>query len=194
MSEGSSRQDGSGDLPQVVVAKGRGVSLIWLVPILALAIGAYMAWDAFENRGVKIVISYPTAEWLAAGKTKIKFRGVEIGTVDEIAIDPSTKGVLLHCTLVKEATPHLTEGALFWIEHPRVGGGEISGLGTLLSGAYISLRTGPVGGKRLRRFAGLEAPPVAPPGDEGLRIELHAKQLYSAQVGSLVYYLQQRVG
>ena len=121
MSEGSGKQDESGDPPDVVVTKGRGVGLIWLVPIVALAIGAYMAWDSFENRGEKIVISYPDAEWLEAGKTKIKFRSVEIGTVDEIIIDPDTTGVQLHCTLVKEARPHLTEGATFWIEHPRVG-------------------------------------------------------------------------
>ncbi len=194
MSEASGEQDESGDLPDVVVTKGRGVSLIWLVPIVALAIGAYMAWDAFENRGVEIVITYPDAEWLEAGKTKIKYRSIEVGSVDEIHIDPDTNGALLHCTLDKEAGPHLTDGAMFWIEHPRVGGGQISGLGTLLSGAFIAMRAGDDDGKPVRKFAGLANPPVARDSDGGLRVKLHAAKGYSLAVGSLVYYMHQEVG
>ena len=103
MSEGSGKNDESEDLPDVVVAKGRGVGLVWIVPIIALAVGAYMAWDAYDNRGVKIVINYPDAEWLEAGKTKIEYRSIEVGTVDKIHIDPNSTGVKVHCTPVKEA-------------------------------------------------------------------------------------------
>jgi len=182
------------DLPEVAVHKSRGVSLVWLIPAIALLVGGYLGIDAWRNSGVQVVITYPTAEWLEAGKTKIKFRSVEIGQVDEIRLVEGADGVELHCTLERRVAPHLTEGALFWIEHPRVGGGEISGLGTLLSGAFIGMRTGEAGGERKRRFVGLDQPPVAPPDAKGLRLVLHADELYSARIGTRVFYLQQEVG
>jgi paraquat-inducible protein B len=199
MSEGPSAPGASENLPEVVVSKGRGASLVWLVPIVALAIGGFLGLQSYQNRGIEVVIEYPTAEWLEAGKTKIKFRSVEIGTVDKITFKKdvgtaASEGVELHCTLIKEAAPHLTEGSQFWIEHPRVGGGQVSGLGTLLSGAYIVMRGGPPDGARSRRFVGLEEPPVAPEGEKGLRLTLHADERYSIGEGTGVYYLEERVG
>ncbi len=184
----------SDDLPEVSVVKGRGVSIVWLIPIIAALVGGYMGWDAWVNRGVSVVITYPTADWVEAGKTKIKFRSVEIGTVDEVLLADGGSQVELHSTLHRRARPHLTEDAVFWIEHPRIGGGEISGLGTLLSGAYIGMRAGDPDKPPRRRFEGLEEPPIAPPGDGGLRVRLRSKELYSIREGTLVFYLQQPVG
>lgn len=180
------------DVPEVVVRKGRGVSLIWLVPAVAVVVGGYMAWQAWQDRGVEVVITFPTAEWLEAGKTKVEFRSVQVGSVDKILFVPA--GVELHCTLDQQAKPYLTEDAKFWIEHPRVGGGQVSGLGTLLSGAYIAMRLGDPSKKAQRKFAGLSQPPVEPEGEKGLRIVLEADELYGVSAGTRVYYRQLEVG
>lgn len=182
------------ELPEVVVARGRGVSIVWLVPIVAILVGGYMGWRAWEDRGVSIVITYPNADWLEEGKTKVKFRSVDVGTVDEIKIAKGGTEVELHCTLDADAEPYLTKSAMFWIEHPRVGGGQVSGLGTLLSGAYLAMRLGKVDDPKQRLFAGLENPPIAPLSQGGLRVALHADELYSVSVGTRVYYLQEEVG
>ena len=182
------------ELPEVVVAKGRGVSLVWLIPLIAVLVGGYMGWNAWKNRGIDIVITYPDAQWLEEGKTKIKFRSVDVGLVEEIKIAKGGTGVELHCSLDPDAEPYLTKSAMFWIEHPRVGGGQISGLGTLLSGAYLAMRLGDVKDEKQRTFAGLENPPIAPLSEGGLRIVLHADELYSISVGTRVYYLEEEVG
>ncbi len=182
------------ELPEVVVAKGRGVSLVWLIPVIAVLVGGYMGWNAWENRGIDIVITYPDAEWLEEGKTKIKFRSVDVGMVEKIKVAEGGNGVELHCSIDPDAKPYLTESALFWIEHPRVGGGQISGLGTLLSGAYLAMRLGDIKDKEQRQFKGMVNPPIAPLSQGGLRVVLHAEELYSISVGTRVYYLEEEVG
>jgi paraquat-inducible protein B len=179
-------------VPDVVVHSGRGVSLIWIIPIVAVAVGGYLAWNAIQNAGEKIVIEMATAEWLESDKTKIKYRSVTVGTVDDIIV--SREGVELHCSLEQKTALGLTKGAKFWVVHPRIGGGEVTGLGTLLSGAYISMEPGPHDGKKVKRFVGLEDPPLRSAADPGLRLVLHAETLYSLGPSSPIYFRETRVG
>ena len=182
------------DAPEPLVEKGRGISLIWVIPIVAIIVGIVIGVDAIRNRGIQTVITLPTAEWVEAGKTKIRYLNFEIGTVDEVAMNEKADGVELHCTLHKGGKKYLTEGAKFWLVYPRVGAGGISGLGTLVSGAYLSMELGPADAKPQRRFQALDTPPLESDRSPGLSLQLHAEELYSLDVGSPIYYRNVEVG
>lgn len=182
------------EAPEPIVEKARGISLIWVIPIVAIIVGAVIGVDAIRNRGVQVVITLPTAEWLDAGKTKIRYLNVEVGSVDAIAINDERGGVELHCTLHKDGVKYLTDGAKFWLVYPRVGAGGISGLGTLVSGAYVAMQLGPIDGKPQRRFEGLDTPPLQSDYLPGLTVKLHAEKLNSLDVGSPIFYRDIEVG
>jgi paraquat-inducible protein B len=182
------------EAPEPIVERGRSLSLIWVIPIVAVIAGASIGIHEFRNRGIHLVITLPSADWIEAGKTKIRYLNIEVGTVDDIRINEKADGVELHCTIDQDAKKYLTNGAKFWLVYPKVGAGGISGLGTLVSGAYISVHLGPVGGKAKHRFAGLTTPPLESEFSPGLTIRLHAEQLNSLDVGSPVYYREIKVG
>jgi len=180
-------------IPEAVVRKRRGLPIVWLVPIVAAALGGWLWWTAVQDRGPTIRIKFETAEGLAAGKTKVKYNDIEIGEVDDIAITNDLSGVEVSATLAPWVKPHLRESARFWVVRPRVGGGGVSGLGTLMSGEYINFEPGSAGDPSLR-FTGLELPPVAPANAPGLKITLESDTLGSIDVSSSVYFRQIVVG
>ena len=182
------------EAPEPIVEKGRGISLIWVIPVVAIIVGAAIGVDTIRNRGVQVVITLPTAEWLDAGKTKIRYLNVEVGSVDAIRINDDKAGVELQCTLHKQGEKYLTEGAKFWLVYPRVGAGGVSGLGTLVSGAYVSMQIGPVDGKPQRHFDGLDTPPLESDSSPGLTIQLRAEELSSLDLGSPIFYRDVKVG
>jgi paraquat-inducible protein B len=188
MSESSPTNGGAAE---AVIARGRGFSPIWIIPIVAALVGLALAFEAIQSRGPNIVVVFESAEGLVAGKSKVKFREVEIGTVDLIRIQ-DREHVEVHCSLDKDVAPHLTEDSKWWVERPRVGGGQISGLGTLLSGPYLTFRPGKEGGKTAQQFVGLETPPLAT-GD-GLVLVLEADTLGGVVAGNPIYYRGLPVG
>ena len=127
MSENVPSEGNTNDAPEVVVEKGRGFSPIWLIPIVAVIVAATLAYEAIQSRGPQIVVLFKSAEGLEAGKSKVKYREVEIGTVDLIRLrDP--EHVEVHCSLDKGTRPYLTKSAKFWVVRPRIGSGRVSGI------------------------------------------------------------------
>ena len=147
--------------PAAAVKKKRGISLVWLVPIVAGAIAAWLAWTSYANQGPRVRLTFETAEGLEAGNTKVKYRDVDVGTVESITISSDLARIIVTVEMVQGATPYLTTNTRFWIVRPRIGTGGVSGLGTLVSGAYIEIDPGQ-GGDSKRDFAGLEEPPGDP--------------------------------
>ena len=195
MTENDTSQNGDSiDAPEPLVQKGRAFSLVWVIPTVAILVGAGIGIDAIRNRGVQAVITLPTAEWIEPGKTKIRYLNIDVGTVDEVHLNSKGDGVELQCTLVQGAKKYLNEGANFWLVYPRVGAGGISGLGTLVSGAYLAMQLGPTDAKPKRRFEALETPPLESDISPGLTIKLHTEELNSLDVGSPVYFRQIQVG
>jgi paraquat-inducible protein B len=182
------------DAPEPIVEKGRGISLIWIIPIVAVIVGAGIGIDAIRNRGVHTVITLPTAEWIEAGKTKVRYLNIEVGTVDEVHMNTSGDGVELHCSMIQSSKKYLTEGANFWLVYPRVGAGGISGLGTLVSGAYLAMQLGPTDAKPKRLYEALDRSPLESDVSPGLTIRLHTEELNSLDVGSPVNYREIEVG
>ena len=181
------------DLPQADVRSKKQISIVWLIPIVAVLIGGWLAYKGLSEKGPMVTITFESAEGLEAGKTQVKYKDVQLGQVATIHFNADLSRVLITAELVKEATPFLTENTRFWVVRPRVTASGISGLGTLFSGAYIGMDPG-MEGAPARRFKGLEIPPVVTTGMPGHDFLLRATTLGSLDIGSPVYYRQIKVG
>jgi paraquat-inducible protein B len=181
------------DVPEAVVQTRKSISIVWLVPLVAALIGGWLAYKALSEKGPTITITFKSAEGLEAGKTKIKHKNVEIGQVDSIDLSEDFSHVIVTAELVKSAEGYLTENTRFWVERARVAAGQISGLGTLFSGAYIGLDPGKQG-RPARSFKGLETHPIVTADLPGRRFTLWAEKLGSLDFGSPVYFRQIKVG
>lgn len=171
----------------------KGFSIVWVVPLLALAIGGWLAFKALSEKGPEIIITFATADGLVAGKTKVKYKDVEVGQVTDIRLGKSTDNVEVLVEMEPEAKPYLTDKSRFWVVRARVAAGEISGLGTLLSGAYLAIDPNSEG-KSTKKFVGLEKAPILTAGLQGRQFTLTAHDLGSLDVGSPVYYRNMDVG
>jgi paraquat-inducible protein B len=174
------------DLPEAEVKKRRGISIVWLIPLVAALIGAFLAYKAYTSQGPTITIAFASAEGLEAGKTKIRYLDVEVGTVQSVVIGTDLKHILVTAEMVAGADQYLRQDTTFWIVKPRIGVGGVSGLGTLLSGAYIGLAPGE--GASERSFTGLEQPPPISANVPGREFVLTAPTLGSVSPGAPIYY------
>ncbi|WP_419811184.1 intermembrane transport protein PqiB [Bacterioplanoides sp.] len=170
-----------------------GWSPVWLIPVVALLIGVWMVYSTMANQGPLIKVQFATAEGLEAGKTRIKTRSVDIGTVESVMLNPGLDGITVTARIDKTAEPLLTRDARLWVVRPRVGTTGVSGLGTLLSGAYIELDPG-TAEAGARQFTGLEDVPLTSPGTPGLALKLFSDSSHSLTVADPVLYQGFRVG
>jgi len=197
MSEPVERRDdtGTGDIPQAVAKPPSrwGIQLVWLVPLVAILIGGWLAVQAVLEKGPTITISFATGEGLEAGKTKIKFKSVDIGVISRVDLSPDNKKVIATAELAKSATNLLVEDTRFWVVSPRISGGSVSGLSTLLSGAYIGMDKGVQPQKR-REFSALEEPPILTSDVPGREYVLKSETLGSLDVGAPVFFRRLKVG
>ena len=181
------------DIPEAVVTKSSGISIVWLIPIVAALIGGWIAYKAFSEIGPTITISFETADGLVAGKTKVKYKNVEVGLVEDIVLDEKLDSVLVTVQMDKGSEEYLTEKTRFWVVRARISAGSVSGLDTLLGGAYIGID--PVaGGKFIKKFTGLEKAPVVTSDQPGQHFILKADRLGSLNVGAPIYFRQIKVG
>ena len=179
--------------PEAVVHRRRFISIVWFIPLVAAIIGGGLVYKALSEKGPTITITFKSVEGVEAGKTKIKYKDVEVGVVDSISLSKNLSRVIVRADLVKGFETFLTDKTRFWIVRPRISGGEVSGLGTLFSGAYIAVD--PVKkGARTFSFAGLERPPVVTTDLPGHQFILKADSLGSLDTGSPVYFRQIKVG
>jgi paraquat-inducible protein B len=176
----------AGEAGEVVVKKTK-ISMVWIVPLVVVVLGATILYKTLRDAGIPIVLTFETAEGLEAGKTSIRYKDVEIGLVDAIRVSDDATHVVLDATLIRRAEMYLVETTRFWVVRPRVTLQGITGLGTLLSGAYINFDPG-TEGKPVREFKGLEVPPMLELGSDVRQYILHAEELGSISVGSPIIY------
>jgi paraquat-inducible protein B len=176
-----------------VIKRKRTLSIVWLVPMVAVLIGAWLVFKAVTEKGPTITISFQSAEGLEAGKTKIKYKDVELGKVTAVDLSEDFSHVTATAEMVPEAKRYLTTKTRFWVVRARVTAGEVTGLGTLLSGAYIGIEPG-LGGESRRHFEGLEKQPMVTGETKGRPFKLAASRLGSLNPGSPIYFRQIRVG
>jgi paraquat-inducible protein B len=194
MAEPTAELDASA-LPQAQIAgKSRSTfSLVWIVPLVAVLIGGWLAWKTISEKGPEFVIRFKTAEGLEAGKTKIKYKAVDVGTVESIALTPDRGTVLVRARLEKYAENYLVKDSRFWVVRARITGATVQGLGTLLSGAYIGMDVGK-STERTSEFTGLENQPIVTADVPGRHFILKSPTLGSFSLGSPIYFRKIAVG
>jgi paraquat-inducible protein B len=183
------------ELPEAVALpkKRWRIQWIWIVPVVAVLVGVWLAVQAVLSQGPTITISFKTGEGLEAGKTKIKFKEVDIGVVKKVALSQDYKRVIATAELTRDATDMLVDDTRFWVVRPRISGGTVSGISTLLSGAFIGMDIGKTKQER-RDFTGLETPPVFASDVPGREFVLKAADLGSVDVGTPIYFRRLQVG
>lgn len=180
-------------IPQAKVKPLTSISKIWLIPIVALFIGAWMIFFHLYSKGPLITISFNTAEGVEIGKTKIKIKNVDVGVVEDIELSEKLDRVIVTARIHKQDSKFLTTGSDFWVVKPRVGKGGISGLSTILSGAYIEFAPG-LTDEKADSFEGLDSAPVTPSGTKGLHVTLESGAFRSLDVGDQVLFHGVEVG
>ncbi|GEK45925.1 intermembrane transport protein PqiB [Bisbaumannia pacifica] len=184
----SSRQD---DTRARVSAQAR-ISPIWIVPLVAVMIGLWLIYDNYSRRGPQITLEIPNAEGIEAG-TLIKTRNVDIGRVDRVELSDDLSHAEITARLSPGSERMLVEDTRFWVVKPRIGREGISGLNTVLSGAYLQLQPGSSDVAQ-RHFRVLDLPPASPADAEGLRITLISQLGNSLRIGDPVTYQGYTVG
>jgi len=160
--------------------------MVWLIPLITAIIGGWLIFKTLSEKGPEITITFKTAEGIEAGKTKIKYKEIEIGVVDSVHFSKDFSHVIVKADMEKESASFLRRDTRFWVVRPQLTLRGATGLGTLLSGAYIEIEPGQ--GAYQNRFAGLDVPPVVKAEVAGKKILLMAKKLGSIGTGSPIYY------
>ncbi|MDB2674042.1 MlaD family protein [Akkermansiaceae bacterium] len=174
------------------VRPGTRFNKVWIIPIVTLLLGVWLVKHNIDNQGEVITIRFENADGIKEGKTEVKCRNVNIGMVEQITL---TDDLAVEVeVLVKPQHLHLIrKDSRFWVEKPRVQGASISGLGTLVSGAFLQLDPG-IGDEGAREFQGSENPPLTPRTVQGLRLTLTAERPGSIGIGSGIYFKDTLIG
>ena len=175
------------------VGGGPRFSTIWLVPVVALVIGLWMTYSHYAGQGPIIEITFHSGEGIQAGTTKVRRKNVEIGEVLDLRLSEDAEKVVLSVRIYDHAKQLLREDSQFWVVRPRIGSGGISGLSTLLSGAYIELSPGS-GESLADSFEGLETPPVTPLGTPGMHVTLDSAGNQPLREGDPILFHGNEVG
>lgn len=183
------------DIPEAVSEPRRrfAVQLVWIIPIIAALIGLSIAVKSYIDRGVTITITFKTGEGMEAGKTKIKYKDVQIGEVKGLAITEDRSHVVVTAELTKDARGLLVKDTRFWVVRARISGGSVSGLSTLIGGSYIGVDAGSSTESR-DEFIGLETQPAVSLDVPGRQFILHAVDVGSLDTSSPIFFRRMQVG
>ena len=183
------------DLPAVVTKTKRpwAVEIIWIIPIIAILVGLNLAYQTLADRGPTITIAFKSGEGLEAGKTVVKFKGINIGLVQNLVLSEDHQYVIATVQLNQDAHNFTSDNSRFWIVRPRISTSGVSGISTLLSGPFIAAELGTSPTKR-DHFVALDVPPIMTAGMAGREFILKAPTLGSHDIGTQVYFRRLTVG
>ncbi|MBX2830701.1 MAG: MCE family protein [Rhodospirillales bacterium] len=182
--ENTSSSDWRPGMPEVKKGWGR-FSIIWLVPLVALIIGGWLLWRDIMSKGPEISVTFQGAEGISAGKTAVRYRDVDVGQVIEVKLAEDLEHVRLAIRMDADFSDYLTDKTRFWVVRPRVTARGITGLDTIVSGAYIEVVPDKTG-ERKRTFVGEEDPQLVHNQEDGTRFILKAEELGSLGAGTPV--------
>ncbi len=178
---------------RAVPKKSTRLSLVWFIPIVAALVGVWVAVTRIRSEGPKITIVFQSAEGLEAGKTKINYRGVDIGVLSTIRLAEDHQRVIATAQMTPRTEDFLVEDTRLWVVRPRISGANVTGLGTLISGAFIGIEIG--SSKEPKRdFVALETPPVITGNAPGRFFVLKTSDLGSLDTGTPLFFRRLQVG
>ena len=178
---------------QVAPKKRARFSFVWLVPAVAAAAGIWIGVTTIRNQGPAITIVFQSAEGLDAGKTRIRYNGVEVGTLDTVRLSADYQQVIATAKMSPQTEEFLVKDTKFWVVRPKISGANVSGLGTLISGAYIGMEIGH-SKEQERHFTALQDAPLEAGGIRGRFFTLKTPELGSLNKGTPLYYRRLQAG
>ncbi|MCT2539856.1 MlaD family protein [Sedimentimonas flavescens] len=170
------------------------LSVIWLVPLVALAITLGIAWQSYADRGTLIEIDFADATGVRPGETVLKFREVEVGRVETVGFSPDLSSVRIGVRVNKDVAHFVDSEARFWLVRPQVSAQGISRLDTVLSGTFIEGYWDAESAGPQTEFQGLDKPPVTPDPTKGTWVELRAEDAGGLAEGAPVLFRGITVG
>ncbi len=177
-----------------MVRRAQRWNIVWVVPIIALLIGAWLLYRNFVTQGPVARVRFETADGISAGTTEVRCRSVRVGVVKDVKLAEDLKSVLVYLELDSDSEHLLRRGTRFWVVKPRLSATEFSGVGTLITGAYIELDPGPPDAERHSLFRGRETPPATNRNVPGRRLILSAEMAGSLTIGAPIYHRGFEVG
>ncbi|RPP08427.1 mammalian cell entry protein, partial [Pseudomonas aeruginosa] len=98
--------------------------------------------EAAMARGVEIQLSIDNADGLREG-TPIRFKGLDIGKIESVELNPDLSGVLMKARLTSAGERVARSGTRFWVVRPALGLLRTENLGTLIPvGKVVDLALG----------------------------------------------------
>lgn len=192
-----SGSDPSGPVPENApspqASQWVGLPWVWAVPIVALVIAGWLGYRALIERGPTITISFQSAEGVEADRTTVRYKDVDLGRVVKVGLSADHSRALVTARMTREAEPLLRADTTFWVVRPRFGLSGISGLSTVLSGAYIGMLPGK-GQAGVDAFTGADTPPPKEGLVSGQSYTLIANRLSEISDGSPIYFHGVQVG
>ncbi|WP_095079650.1 PqiB family protein [Pseudomonas sp. Irchel s3h17] len=182
------------DLPKAKTRPASNWSAIWVLPLIALVIGGWLGWRAYNETGIEVQVRFESGEGIQANKTEVVYKGMSIGKVKSLTLDDAGKsrGVIATIEMNKDVGQYLKTSTRFWLVKPSVTMAGITGLETLVSGNYVAISPGE--GESARRFKALAEEPPLSDSKPGLHLTIKADRLGSLNRGSPVFYKQIQVG
>jgi paraquat-inducible protein B len=168
------------------VRQRSGPSIVWLIPLLTALVGGWLIYKTLSEKGPEVTISFRTAEGIEAGKTRVKYKNVDIGVVDRVRFSEDLTNVIVHASFNKGTESFFRRNTRIWVVRPQLSLRGATGLGTLISGAYVEVEPGR--GAPQLHFVGLEKAPLVTADEAGMQIALVTDKLRSVDTGSPIYY------
>lgn len=170
----------------------RRISPFWLLPVIALLIAGWLIWTSYEDRGTTVTIDFMSADGIVAGRTPVRYQGVEVGTVEEISLSKDLNKIEVKVSIKSSMKDALRQETQFWLVTPKASLAGVSGLDALVGGNYIGMMPGK--GEEQDHFTALDTQPRYHINNGELMIHLQAPDLGSLNNGSLVYFRKIPVG
>lgn len=181
-------------IQEALVQPSKSFSIVWLLPLIALLIGAWLLYKSFADAPIEITLDFPTGTGIEVGKTQVIYEGLHVGVVKDIRLDQSDlKGVIVIVEMDNRTEPFLREGTQFWLVKPEISLSGITGLETIVSGNYIAIKMAKTG-PSTRYFRALQEPPAVDMSEPGLHLKLMANDLGSIHHGAPILYKKIVVG
>jgi len=179
------------------VQRDYGISPLWILPIVTLALAGWLVINAINEAGQRIQIYFSDAQGLIAGRTTVRYQGLEVGMVRDITLSPDLESIYVDADIYPEATKLLGEDTRFWLVKPTASISGISGLDALVSGNYIAIQPGSESDdddELTKVYTALENRPADLQASQGLNITLKSRDLGSLSIGSQIVYRKIPIG
>ena len=179
---------------EALVKESKSISIIWLLPMIAVVIGGWLLVKSLIEAPIEITIDFPSGTGMEVGKTKVIYEGITAGMVTDIRLDTTDlEGVIATVEIDRRVEPLLRESTQFWLVKPEISLSGVTGLETIVTGNYIGVKVG-LTGKKATFFKALSEPPPLDVQVPGLHLELLARDLGSLHVDAPVLFKKIVVG